>query len=202
LPIIGGLYFEYAYSSANTTNQISGALFGFVVFNVLFLTGILALALTFFYFLKCTEQIVGLLRWKNSRKTLLISRFFFVGLAVAITIVILVLLPENLEILKEAITSGENRVGIGADILDVLLSLNAFSFGFISLIVATIMLDLQDKIRFFGTYKSAYQLYLVASIVYVVELIRPLYLSILLYPLSCIFIRRKLSKISRNLRKK
>ena len=145
---------------------------------------------------------MGLLGWKNSRKILLISRFFFVGLVMAITIVILVLLPENLEILKEAITSGENRVGIGADILDVLLSLNAFSFGFISLIVATIMLDLQDKIRFFGTYKSAYQLYLVASIVYVVELIRPLYLSILLYPLSCIFIRRKLSKISRNLRKK
>ena len=199
LPVAGEIYFEYTYDGFLLGNKTaSEVLFSFVVFNILFVLSLVVLASTLFFFLMYTERILGIFRWRISKTVLSILRLFFLVITVATSIAIIVLLPRNIEVLGRTLLEGfgDTEDNSGLMLLDFLIGLDTLSFGAISFIISVIMLEFHNQIGFFKVSKVAYQLYFVASIVYIIELIKPVFLSVLLYPLSCLLIRRRLRRLA------
>ncbi|MCR8463108.1 MAG: hypothetical protein QXH55_02865 [Candidatus Korarchaeota archaeon] len=197
LVIAGEMHFEDTYNEFLHGEQTSSSVINsFLVLTFLLLLGLLALLLAFSLFLRRTETTFDILSWRGSRNILRALRIFYVVDTLATIAVVAILVPENIKALEKALVEGLEITSFSSILTGFFMYFNGVLFGVTSLVVSIIMLELQDKIGFFKFLGKAYWLYFIASAIYLIEKFVPTMLSIILYPLSCLIIRIRMSKLA------
>lgn len=197
ITMLGEIHFENTcIGFFNGERTITDVIHSFLALTFLLVMGLTILVLVFSPFLKHTEEIFNTLGWRGTKTFLHISRMLYIIETVVTLVVIVILVPENMEILKSALMENSEKVSFGLSLTRFLIYFNALLFGILSFAISTIMLELRSRIGFFKPLGKAYWLYFVTSIVYLIEQFTPVGLSIILYPLSCLLIKMRIGKLT------